>query len=107
MWVETTRQYVLPQVVTIGPSFMPASGWARTHGNRIRRLLIDGFGRTYFEDKKRLFPEPKRQSPTITVRSVRGRLSSFLSIPDRVQSIGRQLGYGVGEDMDVLLGEVD
>ena len=36
-----------------------------------------------------------------------GRLSSFLSISDRVQSIGRQLGYGVGEDMDVLLAEVD
>ena len=37
----------------------------------------------------------------------RARLSSLLNIPDRVQSIGRQLGYGVGEDMDVLLAEVD
>jgi hypothetical protein len=36
-----------------------------------------------------------------------GRLSSFLSISDRVQSIGRQLGYGVGDDMDVLLAEFD
>jgi hypothetical protein len=33
--------------------------------------------------------------------------TSLLSRLDRVRSIGRQLDYGFGEDMDVLLAEFD
>jgi hypothetical protein len=33
--------------------------------------------------------------------------TSFLSRLDRVRTVGRQLGYGIGEDMDVLLAEFD
>ena len=40
---------------------------------------------------------------TILVPNVQ---SQFLSRLDQVGSIGRQLGYGVGDDMDVLLAEL-
>jgi hypothetical protein len=33
--------------------------------------------------------------------------NGFLARLDRVRNIGRQLGNGVGEDMDVLLSEFD
>jgi len=33
--------------------------------------------------------------------------TSLLSRLDRVRTVGRQLGYGIGEDMDVLLAEFD
>ena len=33
--------------------------------------------------------------------------TTLLSRLDRVRTVGRQLGYGIGEDMDVLLAEFD
>ena len=39
-------------------------------GTAVRTMLIDGFGRTYFEDKEHLFPAPRGQLPSIRTRSV-------------------------------------
>lgn len=43
-----------------------------------------------------------------TMSDLTGKLQKrFLTRLDRVRTIARQLGYGVGDDMDVLLSEFD
>jgi hypothetical protein len=57
----------------------------------------------YFDALVRMFEQALEATANLT-----GNVQSgFLARLDRVRSIGRQLGNGVGEDMDVLLSEFD
>jgi hypothetical protein len=50
-----------------------------------------------------MFEQALKATANLTVNVQNG----FLARLDRVRSIGRQLGNGVGEEMDVLLSEFD
>jgi hypothetical protein len=57
----------------------------------------------YFDALVRMFEQALEATANLTGNVQNG----FLARLDRVRSIGRQLGSGVGEDMDVLLSEFD
>jgi len=57
----------------------------------------------YFDALVRMFEQALEATANLTGNVQNG----FLARLDRVRSIGRQLGNGVGEDMDVLLSEFD
>lgn len=57
----------------------------------------------YFDSLVRMFEQALKATANLTGNVQNG----FLARLDRVRSIGRQLGSGVGEDMDVLLSEFD
>ena len=57
----------------------------------------------YFDALVRMFEQALEATANLTGNVQNG----FLVRLDRVRSIGRQLGNGVGEDMDVLLSEFD
>ena len=57
----------------------------------------------YFDALPRMFEQALEATANLTGNVQNG----FLVRLDRVRSIGRQLGNGVGEDMDVLLSEFD
>jgi hypothetical protein len=57
----------------------------------------------YFDALVRMFEQALKATANLTGNVQIG----FLARLDRVRSIGRQLGNGVGEDMDVLLSEFD
>ncbi|MGO9088581.1 MAG: hypothetical protein ACLQBK_25530 [Candidatus Sulfotelmatobacter sp.] len=57
----------------------------------------------YFDALVRMFEQALRAIAKLATNVQ----SSLLTRLDRVRSIGRQLGYGVGDDMDVLLAEFD
>jgi len=57
----------------------------------------------YFDALVRMFEQALRAIAKLATNVQ----SSLLTRLDRVRSIGRQLGYGVGDNMDVLLAEFD
>ena len=57
----------------------------------------------YFDALVRMFEQALKVTANLTGKVQNG----FLARLNRVRSIGRQLGNGVGEDMDVLLSEFD
>jgi hypothetical protein len=57
----------------------------------------------YFDALVRMFEQALEATANLTGNVQNG----FLARLDRVRSIGRQLGNGVGEDMDVLLSKFD
>lgn len=57
----------------------------------------------YFDALVRTFEQALKATASLTGKVQKG----FLARLDRVRDIGRQLGNGVGEDMDVLLSEFD
>jgi hypothetical protein len=57
----------------------------------------------YFDALVRMFEQALEATANLTGNVQNG----FLARLDRVRSIGRQLGSGVGEDMDILLSEFD
>jgi hypothetical protein len=57
----------------------------------------------YFDALVRMFEQALRAIAKLATNVQ----SSLLTRLDRVRSVGRQLGYGVGDDMDVLLAEFD
>jgi len=57
----------------------------------------------YFDALERMFEQALKATANLTGKVQNG----FLARLNRVRSIGRQLGNGVGEDMDVLLSEFD
>ena len=107
--LKPTRQSVLPQVVTIGPSFHARFGLGEDPWQPYKKTIDRWLWPDIFRGPEASVARAKEAiiDYNSAVGDPRARLSSFLNIPDRVQSIGRQLGYGVGEDMDVLLAEVD
>ena len=57
----------------------------------------------YFDALVRMFEQALEATANLTGNVQNG----FLARLDRVRSIGRQLGNGVGEHMDVLVSEFD
>lgn len=64
---------------------------------------VDPRDTAYWDALMRMFGQALKATASLN-GSVR---NGFLARLDHVRSIGRQLGYGVGEDMDVLLSEFD
>ena len=64
---------------------------------------VDYRDKAYFDALVRMFEQALKAAANLTGTAQNG----FLTRLDRVRSIGRQLGNGVGEDMDVLLSEFD
>ncbi len=57
----------------------------------------------YFDALVRMFAEALKATTAVPINLQR----SLVPRLERVRDIGRQLGYGVGDDMDVLLSEFD
>jgi len=64
---------------------------------------VDHTNPAYFDALVRMFARALKATSGLATNVQ----SSLLSRLDRVRSIGRQLGKGVDEDMDVLLAEFD
>ena len=64
---------------------------------------VDYRDTTHFDALVRMFEQALKVTVNLTGKVQNG----FLARLNRVRSIGRQLGNGVGEDMDVLLSEFD
>jgi hypothetical protein len=64
---------------------------------------VDYRDTAYFDALVRMFEQALKVTANLTGKVQNG----FLARLNRVRSIGRQLGNGVGEDMDVLLSEFD
>ena len=64
---------------------------------------VDHQDTAYLDSLVRTFEQALKASGNLTGKVQNG----FLARLDRVRSIGRQLGNGVGEDMDILLSEFD
>src|SRR5215831_8084178 len=64
---------------------------------------VDYRDKAYLDAIVRMFEHALKTAANLTGNVQRG----FLSRLDRVRSIGRQLGNGIGEDMDVLLSEFE
>jgi hypothetical protein len=64
---------------------------------------VDYRDTAYFDALVRMFEQALKATANLTVKVQNG----FLARLNRVRSIGRQLGNGVGEDMDALLSEFD
>lgn len=64
---------------------------------------VDYRDTAYFDALVRMFEQALKVTANLTGKVQNG----FLARLNRVRSIGRQLGNGVGEEMDVLLSEFD
>ena len=64
---------------------------------------VDYRDKSYLDALVRMFEHALKTAANLTGNVQRG----FLSRLDRVRNIGRQLGDGIGEEMDVLLSEFE
>jgi hypothetical protein len=64
---------------------------------------VDHHDPAYLDALMRMFAQALKATSDLNRKAQKG----FLTRLDRVRTIARQLGYGVGDDMDVLLSEFD